>query len=78
MIPVYTPRSESEASVIAALLSAYGVDFVMQGGAFSTMYPGSLSTSLNTQIVLVREDQEALARQLIEDFTQSAPDSDDV
>lgn len=69
MIPIYTPKSESEASVIAALLNAYGVVFHMQGSAFSTMYPGPVSNSLNAQRLLVRADQEALARQLIQEFT---------
>lgn len=68
MVPVYTPKSESEASVISALLSAYDVEFHMQGGAFSSMYPGPISNSLNAQTVLVREDQVELARQLIQDF----------
>lgn len=68
MIPVYTPKSESEASVIAALLEAYGVAFHMQGAAFSAMYPGPVSDSLNAQKLLVREDQVELARQLIQDF----------
>lgn len=68
MIPVYTPKSESEASVIEALLNAYGVVFHMQGGAFSSMYPGPVSNSLNAQILLVRDDHVDLARQLLQDF----------
>lgn len=68
MIPIYTPKSESEATVIGALLGAYDIEFHMQGGAFSSMYPGPISNSLNAQTVLVREDQVELARQLIQDF----------
>lgn len=68
MIPVYKPQSESEASVIASLLDAYGVVFHMQGGAFSAMYPGPLVNSLNDQVVLVREDHAELAHQLIQGF----------
>lgn len=68
MVPIYTPKSESEATVIGALLSAYDIDFHMQGGAFSSMYPGPVSNSLNAQTVLVRDDQVELARQLIQDF----------
>ncbi len=73
MVPIYTPKSESEASVIGALLEAYGVVFLMQGGAFSSMYPGPVSNSLNAQTLLVRGDQVELARQLIQDFID-APD----
>jgi len=68
MIPIYTPKSDAEASVISSLLDAYGVEFHMQGAAFSTMYPGPISNSLNAQRLLVREDQADFARQLIRDF----------
>lgn len=68
MIPIYTPKSESEASVISSLLEAYGVDFHMQGAAFSTMYPGPIANSLNAQRLLVPEDQAEFARQLIRNF----------
>lgn len=72
MIPIYTPKSESEASVIGALLEAYGVVFYMQGGAFSSMYPGPVSNSLNAQTLLVRDDHVDLALQLIQDFIDDA------
>jgi hypothetical protein len=68
MIPIYSPKSESEAAVIASMLEAYGVDFLMQGAAFSTMYPGPISNSLNAQTLLVREEDVALATQLIQPF----------
>lgn len=65
MIPIYSPKSESEAAVITAMMQAYDIPFVMQGGAFSTMYPGPLTSSLNAQTLFVQEDQAELARQLI-------------
>lgn len=68
MIPVYRPRSDSEATVIASLLQAYNVPFHMQGAAFSTMYPGPLTHSLNAQVLLVPSDRAEFARQLIADF----------
>ncbi len=68
MIPIYTPKSTSEASVIGALLDAYGVEYLMQGAAFSTMYPGPIANSLNDQRLWVREDQADFARQLIRGF----------
>lgn len=72
MVPIYTPKSESEASVISALLQAYGVVFHMQGAGFSTMYPGPVSNSLNAQVLMVRKDQVDLARQLLQDFIDEA------
>lgn len=68
MLAIYTPKSESEAAVIASLLRAYRVEFVFQGGAFSTMYPGPLVNSLNEQALMVRDDQVELARQLLREF----------
>jgi len=68
MIPIYAPKSESEAAVIASMLEAYGVDFLMQGAAFSTMYPGPAPNSLNEQILLVDEAHAETARQLLQPF----------
>lgn len=68
MIPVYSPRSGSEATVIASLMQAYGIDFFMRGAAFSTMYPGPVSNSLNAQTLMVEDDQAELARELIRPF----------
>ncbi|MFA5490615.1 MAG: DUF2007 domain-containing protein [Candidimonas sp.] len=68
MLAIYTPKSESEAAVIASLLRAYDIDFVFRGGAFSTMYPGPVVNSLNEQALMVRADQAELARQLLREF----------
>ncbi|HWL29859.1 MAG TPA: hypothetical protein VNQ97_13210 [Burkholderiaceae bacterium] len=68
MIPIYSPKSESEAAVIASLMEAYGVNFLMRGGAFSAMYPGPISNSLNAQTLMVHEEDVALATQLIQPF----------
>ena len=72
MVPIYTPRSSSEATVIAALLRAHHVDFLLQGEAFSSLYPGPLSTSLNVQMLLVTPEHEALARSLLRDFLDNS------
>lgn len=68
LIAVYRPKSNSEALVVAALMQAHGVAHVMQGGAFSSMYPGALSTSLNAQTLLVEDRQVELARALLSGF----------
>ena len=68
MIPIYSPKSESEAAVIVSLMQAYEVPFLMQGGAFSTMYPGPVANSLNEQMLLVEEGHAEMARQLLQPF----------
>src|SRR5690554_2933249 len=68
MIPIYAPKSESEAAVIVSLMQAYGVRFLMRGGAFSSMYPGPITNSLNAQMLMVDEADVDLAHQLLEPF----------
>lgn len=68
MIPLYRPTSDAQATVIASMLEAYGVNFLMQGSAFSAMYPGPLATSLNAQVLLVSEEDIGRARELLTDF----------
>lgn len=70
MIPIYCPKSESEAAVIASLMHAYGVSFLMRGGAFSSMYPGPVANSLNAQTLMVQENQAELAMQLLQPFIE--------
>ena len=71
MVPVYSPQSESEAAVVTALMRAYDIRFHMRGGAFSSMYPGTVSTSLNEQVLMVATEQVELARQLLESFASA-------
>lgn len=68
MVPIYRPRSNSEALVIASLLDAHRVKHLMQGGAFSSVVPGPITTSLNAQMLLVDPAQQAFAIQLLADF----------
>jgi len=77
MIPLYSPQSESEASVLTAMMQAYDIDFVMQGAAFSSMYPGPVTSGLNAQVLMVRNDQVEVARELLATFLQSADASGD-
>ena len=77
MTPIYSPRSASEASVLTAMMQAYDIDFVMQGAAFSTMYPGPVASGINEQVLMVRTDQVELARQLLDTFLDTEqPDTD--
>lgn len=68
MVPIYSPQNESEAAVIVSMMQAYDIHFVMRGGAFSSMYPGPVSNSLNAQTLMVQADQEDLARELLASF----------
>ncbi|MBP6019857.1 MAG: hypothetical protein KA735_10215 [Burkholderiaceae bacterium] len=68
MVPIYSPRSESEAAVIISLMQAYDIAFLMQGAAFSSMYPGPVTNSLNAQTLMVDADHVQLATQLIQPF----------
>lgn len=68
MIPIYSPKSESEAATIVSLMDAYSIPFLMRGGAFSTMYPGPVPNSLNAQTLLVDAEHADLARQLLQPF----------
>lgn len=77
MTPLYSPKSESEASVLTAMMQAYDIDFLMQGAAFSTMYPGPVTSSLNAQVLMVRSDQFELARELLASLLQSSDGPDD-
>jgi hypothetical protein len=69
MIPVYSPRSESEAAVIVSLMQAYSIPFFMRGGAFSSMYPGPVSNSLNARTLMVDDAHAELARELVRPFS---------
>lgn len=49
-------------------MQAYGVTFLMRGGAFSSMYPGPVTNSLNAQTLMVAEEDVVMATQLIQPF----------
>lgn len=51
-------------------MDAYGVSFLMRGGAFSSMYPGPVANSLNAQTLMVQENQAELAMQLLQPFIE--------
>jgi len=68
MLPLYTPETESEASVISGLLEAYQISFFIRGGAFGKLYPGVHISPFNTQTIMVSETDLEFARDLIADF----------
>jgi len=68
MVPVYSPLTESEASVISSLLEAYEIPFFIRGGAFSKLYPGMQIKDYNTQTFMVPAGSCELARELLAEF----------
>jgi len=70
MLPIYTCLSESEAVVITSMMTAYDIDFLISNKHFGTMYPGVISTGLSEQILLVREDQVDIAKELLRSFIE--------
>ena len=57
--------------MIVSLMQAYDVPFLMRGGAFSSMYPGPISNSLNAQTLLVDKEHADMARQLLQPFSDA-------
>ena len=76
MIPVYSPYTESEASVISAMLEAHDIPYFIRGGAFSKLYPGMQIKDYNTQTFMVPSASYELARQLLAEFI--SPDQQEV
>lgn len=76
LVPIYAPRTESEAAVITSLMQAYNVEFFIRGGAFSKMYPGPVVTDLNAQMLMVHRDDEHIARQLLAPFLNEGSPAD--
>ncbi len=75
MTPIYTLKSSGEAAIISALMEGYGIRHHIQGSAFGSLYPTSLTNDLNAQILLVADDQVELAQALLEPFLDEDPTS---
>jgi len=72
MVPLYTPETESEASVISGLLEAYQISFFIRGGAFGKLYPGVHISPFNTQTFMVSKADLEFALGLITDFVSDS------
>lgn len=68
MVPIYSPLTESEASVISSLLEAHEIPFFIRGGAFSRLYPGMQIKDYNIQTFMVPAESYELARELLAEF----------
>jgi len=72
LVKVFDSEQESEALVVKGLLDSAGIDCDLTSvDAVQDMFPG-----VGGMVILVREEDAAQARSLIEEYRQS-PDSDE-
>src|SRR5579864_4010799 len=73
LVKVFDSDLESEAMIVKGLLESAGVDSDLTAASMvQDMFPG-----LGGMIILVREEDAARARRLIEEFRQSPASTDD-
>jgi hypothetical protein len=73
LVKVFDSELESEAMIVKGLLESAGIDSDLTSAAMiQDMFPG-----LGGMIILVREQDAATARRLIEEYRQSNPPTDD-
>jgi len=73
LVKVFGSEQESEAMVVKGLLDSAGIDNDLQSASLlQDAFPG-----LGGMIILVREEDAAKARGLIEEFRQSGAAADD-
>jgi hypothetical protein len=72
LVKVFDSEQESEAMVVKGLLDSAGIDSDLTSvDAVQDMFPG-----VGGMVILVREEDAARARNMIEDYRQS-PDADE-
>jgi len=75
LVKVFDSEQESEALIVKGLLDSAGIDSDLTSTSLSMVqdtFPG-----LGGVVILVREEDAAQARQLIEDYSQPSSDDDD-
>lgn len=73
LVKVFDSEQESEALVVKGLLDSAGVDSDLASASLlQEAFPG-----LGGMIILVREEDAAAARKLIEDYRQSGSENDE-
>lgn len=73
LVKVFDSELESEAMIVKGLLESAGIDSDLTAAAMiQDMFPG-----LGGMIILVREQDAAAARRLIDEYRQSNPPGDD-
>jgi hypothetical protein len=76
LVRVFSPDSEPDLVAVVAMLEAHEIPCFVHGAAFGSLYPGPQIQDYNTRAVMVSEENEAAALELIRDF-QSQPDEPD-
>lgn len=73
-VPVATPQTESELSVMVSALEAYGIPHFVLNRGFGGLYPGMKLHLINGQRLMVPQDRVAEARDLLRVFDQPPAD----
>jgi hypothetical protein len=73
LVKVFDSEQESEAMIVNGLLESAGIESDLTAAAMvQDMFPG-----LGGMIILVREEDAAAAKKLIEDYRQKSTDQDE-
>jgi hypothetical protein len=71
MIGLYSPGSEAELALIKSILDAEHIHYFVKNDHFGSLEVGPLPIWLfNAKIIIVREDQFGIAKELLEDFLE--------
>ncbi|MDD5224768.1 MAG: DUF2007 domain-containing protein [bacterium] len=68
MINLYSPNSEAELAVIKSLLQGEGIPFFVHNDNFGSLYMGLKVDLLNKKTIMVDEEFEESAKELLSDF----------
>ena len=72
LVRILNPRTASEAAVVMALLRAHEIPAFLHNGNIASVLPGVMVGSYNTQSVMVPQEHEADALELVVNF-RAAP-----
>lgn len=78
MVPLYSPRSESELMVLIALFNVAGIPNVVRGRGFASLYPGMQIEHYNTQTIMVPPSAFDEALELLTDFLAQPDDLEEI
>ena len=71
MIELYSPGSETELALIKSILDAEHIHYFVKNDHFGSLEVGPLPIRLfNAKMILVREDQFGIAKELLKDFLE--------
>jgi hypothetical protein len=73
LVRVFSPQTESEVAVIAALLEAHEIPVFVHNRNFGSLLPGLQINAYNSQSIMVPEERVADAVELLAEFRAQAP-----